>query len=469
MAFYDSFLKHKGRVAFLDDRGQSIFYDELEVYSKSVGALIEPRSLAFCLCENSVGSPVGYLSFLYNHVVPLLLDRKIDDDLLVNLLDTYQPKYLYYPSDMAEKFSTYKILLEQYGYILSERLDAPALDVYEDLCLLLTTSGSTGSPKLVRQSYRNIQSNAEAIASFLDLDESERPITTLPMNYTYGLSVINSHMEAGATVLMTDKSVLMKQFWDFFKNEHATSFPGVPFTYELLKRVKFFKMDLPDLRYMTQSGGKPTPEMHKEFAQWCLDHGKKYIAMYGATEATARMAYLPAEQSVEKYGSIGKAIPESRFALIDVDGSEIKEDGKEGELLFSGPGVALGYATCRGDLIKGDKWHGVLSTGDIATRDADGFYYIVGRKKRFLKIFGNRVNLDEIDRLVKTKFSGIECASSGVDDRMKVFITDESLVDDVRQYLSNTTHLSESAFDVRYLPEIPKNPSGKVLYQELPE
>ncbi len=131
--------------------------------------------------------------------------------------------------------------------------------------------------------------------------------------------------------------------------------------------------------------------------------------------------------------------------------------------------MALGYAECPEDLKKGDEWQGVLSTGDIAVFDEDGFYYIVGRKKRFLKIFGNRVNLDEIDRLVKAKFEDIDCASTGVDDRMKTFITDESLVVPVRQYLSQTTHLSESAFDVRFLPSIPKNASGKTLYKELPE
>ncbi len=469
MAFYDSFDKHPGRTAFLDDRNQVITYEDLDRYARTMGEYLKPRSLAFCLCENSCGSPAGYLSLLFNRVVPLLLDKKIDPALLDNLLKTYQPNYLYYPQELKDHFPDYRVLHEAYGYVLSEIPGSPQTDLNEDLGLLLTTSGSTGSPKLVRQTYANIQSNAEAIAAFLALDASERPVTTLPMNYTYGLSVINSHIQAGATVLMTDKTMIMKQFWDFMKEQHATSFAGVPFTYEMLKRMKFFKMDLPDLRYISQSGGKLSPDMHREFAQWCRDNGKSYIAMYGATEATARMAYLPSEMSVEKYGSVGKAIPGSRFALIDVDGSEIHEPNREGELFFYGPGVTMGYAQCRADLSKGDEWHGKLETGDIAICDEDGFYYIVGRKKRFLKIFGNRVNLDEIDRLVKGRFEGIDCASTGVDDRMKTFITDESLVDQVRQYLSNTTHLSESAFDVRYIKEIPKNASGKTLFKELPD
>ncbi len=468
MAFYDEFEKFGDNPAMIDDRGQSLSYSELADFAARLSGCLSERSLVFCLCENSAGSAAGYVSFLHNRAVPLLLDCKIDRDLLSQLIAVYEPACLYLPERMREEFPDLRECHRKYGYVLLER-QAPAAKLSEELGLLLTTSGSTGSPKLVRLTYQNIQSNAEAIVSFLGLDQTERPVTTLPMNYVYGLSVLNSHFEAGAAVLFTDKTILMKAFWDFMKQEHATSFPGVPFTYELLNRVHFFRMDLPDLRYFSESGGKLSPEMHEAFAGWAREHGKQFIAMYGATEAAGRMAYLPGEYSVEKYGSIGKAIPGSYFTLLDTDGREIREAEREGELMFTGPGVAYGYATCREDLEKGDEWHGSLMTGDIAKKDDEGFYYIVGRKKRFLKIYGNRVNLDEVDRLVKAKFGNIDCASSGVDDRMKTFITDRTKVDEVRQYLSSTTHISESAFDVRYIEEIPKNESGKVLFKKLPE
>ncbi len=506
MSFYDSFEKFADRMAFLDDRGGQITYGQLKAFSASLGEKLEQRTLAFCLCENSLGSAAGYLSFLRNRVVPLMLDRKIDAGLFDHLMEVYQPEWLYFPSDMEEqmkeRFPEYREVHRKYAYVLAgacpmsagmgesrqsertscvertvavpvpgceETVGSDKCRLYDELALLLTTSGSTGSPKLVRQSYRNIQSNAEAIAAYLELDDTERPVSTLPMNYTYGLSVINSHVQVGATILLTDKTMAMKQFWDFMKNEKATSFPGVPFTYELLKKVHFFRMDLPDLRYMTQAGGKLSPQLHRKFAEWCQEKGKKFIVMYGQTEATARMGYLPAEESLRKYGSMGKEIPGGTFTLIDVDGSEITETDKVGELVYKGDNVTLGYAECRADLSKGDERGGVLVTGDMAKRDAEGYYYIVGRKKRFLKIFGNRVNLDEIDRLIKTRFEEIDCASTGVDDRMTTFITDESKIAEVRRYLAATTHLSESAFDVRYLSEIPKNESGKTLYKELPQ
>lgn len=469
MSYYNEYRKFGDKTAFLDDKGQSITYTELGTLSENIGQKISERSLAFCLCENSVGSAISYIVCLEHGVVPLLIDRKIDRELLEHLLGVYRPAYLYFPADMKESFSDCMVLDEGYQYILA-RTDYPKeIDLYKELGLLLTTSGSTGSPKLVRQSYANIQSNAEAIARYLELDDSERPVSTLPMNYTYGLSVINSHMQVGATILLTDATMMMKAFWDYMKKERSTSIAGVPFTYEMLKKVSFFKMDLPDLRYMTQAGGKLSPELHREFAEWAMEHNKKFIVMYGQTEATARMSYLPAEKSLEKYGSMGIAIPGGRFSLIDVNGDEISQPGVTGELVYEGPNVTLGYAECREDLIKGDERNGRLETGDMAKVDEDGFYYVVGRKKRFLKIFGNRVNLDEIDRLIKRKFEGIDCASTGVDDKMKTFITDRDRTDKVRQYLSETTHLSETAFEVRYAPEIPKNEAGKIIYTKLEE
>lgn len=468
MSYFEQFEKYGEKTAFLDDRGQSVTYRQLGEFAKETGEKLQKRTLAFVFCENSVGSALGYLSFLNNKVVPLMIDRKIDQELREHLISVYQPAYLYFPKDMAECFEGVSALQEKYDYVLGRTQFDAAIEMDERLALLLTTSGSTGSPKLVRQSYTNVQANAESIAQYLELDDTEKPITTLPMNYTYGLSIINSHMQVGATVLLTDKSMMMKGFWDFMKNEKATSFGGVPFTYELLKKIKFFKMDLPDLRYMTQAGGKLSPELHKEFAQWAMERGKKMIVMYGQTEATARMAYLPAEMSLAKYGSMGKVIPGGKFLLIDVEGNVIEEPEVVGELVYEGPNVTLGYATCREDLAKGDERNGRLVTGDMAKRDADGYYFIVGRKKRFLKIFGNRVNLDEIDQLIKQQYEGIDCASTGVDDKMKTYITDESLTAEIKQFLSAKTHLSESAFSVVYIPEIPKNEAGKTLYKDLP-
>ena len=287
------------------------------------------------------------------------------------------------------------------------------------------------------------------------------------MNYTYGLSVINTHLYTGATILMTNYAVVQKEFWQIMREQGATSIAGVPYTYEMLNRLRFFGMDLPALKTMTQAGGKLSPELHRKFAEYASEKKKRFIVMYGQAEATARMAYLPAERSLEKYGSMGIAIPGGRLELIDVNGNVIEEADTVGELVYYGKNVTLGYAQKGEDLVLGDERNGRLITGDMAKRDTDGFYYIVGRKKRFLKIFGNRVNLDETERMLKTHFPENDVACAGVDDKMYIFVTEDLDEAELRKYLSEKTGLHISAFCVKRIEEIPKNDAGKTLYKAL--
>ena len=468
MSYYDGFGDFGDRLAAVSAEGNSVTYAELAVFAKKIGELVPARSLVFSLCRNVIGSMAGYLGFLNNRIVPLMLDANINEVLLSNLTEIYCPQYLWVPEDLAEKYASMEMLYEAYGYKLFKTGFSTKYPLYADLALLLTTSGSTGSPKLVRQSYANIQSNAKAIVRYLEITEQERPVTTLPMNYTYGLSVVNSHVLAGATILLTEHPIVSKAFWDFMKEERATSFGGVPYTYEMLKRVKFFRMDLPYLKTFTQAGGKLSPELHKEFAEYALEKDKRFVVMYGQTEATARMAYLPYDMALKKYGSMGIAIPGGKFTLVDVDGNAITEPELVGELVYEGDNVTLGYAECGADLQKGDERGGRLETGDMAKQDADGYYYIVGRKKRFLKLFGNRVNLDEIDRMVKGAFEDVDCASTGTDELMKVYITNVAYVNQVENLIEERTHINNRAFEVQVIDKIPRNEAGKTLYKDLP-
>lgn len=468
MSYYENFNKFGDKIAAIQEDGQTITYHELEEYTKKIKALIPSRSLVVNFCKNAIGSMVNYLSFLNARIVPLMLDCEINEELADQLIGIYKPQFISVPEEKSERYYGYEEIFREYGYIIYKTDFDIVYPLYNELALLLTTSGSTGSPKLVRQSYTNIQSNAEAIVKYLELDDTERPITTLPMNYTYGLSIVNSHMQVGATMLLTTKTVVSKDFWTFMKDEKATSFGGVPYTYEMLKRIRFFRMDLPELRYMTQAGGKLAPELHKEFAEYAMGHGKKFIVMYGQTEATARMAYLPADKAVEKYGSMGIEIPGGSFHLVDVNGNDITEPDVVGELVYYGDNVTLGYAENGDDLANGDERNGCLETGDMAKRDSDGYYYIVGRKKRFLKLFGNRINLDEIDRMIKKEYNSIDCASSGTDELMKIYITDESLIAQVEDLIADRTHINNRAFEVVAIDKIPRNEAGKVLYKDLP-
>lgn len=456
----------KGNTALIDEFGHTLTYDSLQSEARALAECAGRRCLVFCLCRNEMGSILGYVSFMNYGIVPAMFSCQIDELLFKKLLEIYEPAYLWLPKDQVGQFPEMDPIYQAHEYCLLKTSFEKEYPLYHELGLLLTTSGSTGDPKLVRQSYVNILDNAQSIAAYLGLDDTERPVTTLPMNYTYGLSIINSHLLTGATLLLTDKSVMQKEFWSFFKEAEATSFGGVPYTYEMLDRLRFYRMKLPSLRTMTQAGGKILPELHEKFARYAGEQGKRFVVMYGQCEATARMGYLPPEKAVEKKGAMGIAIPGGKFRLIDADGNEIVTPHTTGELVYEGKNVTLGYAQRGEDLALGDERHGILETGDMAQFDEDRYYYIVGRKKRFLKIYGNRVNLDEVDRLIKGQF-GIESASTGVDDHMYIFVTEEKYAAPVCKFIISKTKLNPAAFKVNVIDEIPKNDSGKTLYQEL--
>lgn len=460
------FGKFSANTAFIDEFGETLSYPCLAAVGQKMAETVGRRCMIFCLCSNTIGSALGYAAFINNNIVPVMLSVHLEKELLNNLLAVYSPAYLWLPVEQAAEFEGMEAIYKSYGYSLLKTGYKKEYPLYDDLALLLTTSGSTGSPKFVRQSYENIRANTESIVEYLALDSSERPITTLPMNYTYGLSIINTHLAVGATVLLTDKGLMQKEFWNFFKEQGTTSFGGVPYTYEMLHKLRFFRMDLPELRTMTQAGGKLTPELHEKFAKYAEETGRQFVVMYGQCEATARMGYLPANKAVEKKGSMGIPVPGGKFKLIDMDGKEITAPHTMGELVYEGANVTLGYAECGEDLAKGDERNGVLVTGDMAQFDEEGYYYIVGRKKRFLKIYGNRVNLDEMDRLIKGNYE-IDVACAGVDDHMYIFLTDKTAADEVKSFAAQKTKLNPAAFQTVVINEIPKNDSGKIQYTEL--
>ena len=425
-------LKYKENTAVITDDGQRLTYAELDAMVETEAAKYKRNVLEFCLVENSVESLVKYLACLRAGAPAVMLDKHKAADMIDHLAEIYQPgKTVCHP----------------------------------DVALLLTTSGSTGSPKLVKLTAKNLLSNADSIAEYLQIDENERPITSLPMYYSFGLSVINSHLLKGATLLLTDRAVIQKEFWEFAKGAEATSISGVPYTYEMLRRLRIFRMDLPKLKTMTQAGGKLNAKIAQEYIENAKATGKRFVVMYGQTEATARMSYLPEDKAAEKYASIGIAIPGGKFSLIDTDGNEITEPDVDGELIYEGANVSMGYAECIADLAKGDENNRVLHTGDVARKDADGFYYITGRLKRFVKVWGNRCNLDATEQLVKSITTN--CACAGVDDKITIFVTEEGLDTEIKTLLSEKMGLNTRAFAVKVVDEIPKNASGKVQYAEL--
>lgn len=464
---FNSLDKFSSSVAFEDEDNNRLRYSDLISFSDIFKEIIPARSLVFSLCSNNKESMIGYISFIRNKSVPLLIDSSINTKSLSDLCDKYLPDYIWMPSSRREIYRNYEVVYSYENYKLVAFNNSCMAKLNPNLAMLLMTSGSTGSPKLVRLSYKNIKSNAESISNYLSLDNLQRPITSLPMSYSFGLSIINSHIIKGATILLTSRSLMEKSFWSMLKDKKATSLSGVPYTFEMLKKLRFFNMDLPNLKSLTQAGGKLNKETVKEFALYCKTNKKDFYVMYGQTEATARMSYVPAGTIMDKPGSIGIAIPNGEFSIDTSDNESSLDSNVDGELIYSGPNVSLGYASCVADLEKGDENNGTLYTGDIARKDKDGFFYITGRKRRFIKIFGNRINLDEAEQIIKEIYQSVACAGS--DDNMSIYIVNENMVDKVKKHVSNRMGIHFSAFKIYVIDEIPKNVSGKILYTELTE
>lgn len=444
--------RDRNAVAALDSNGDSITFGDIFELADHIRNSVPPRSLFFILTENNVGGILWTIATILSGNVPLILNAHTEESLLKTLLDTYLPQYIV---DSAK------------GYEL-EATGNPACELHPDLSHLLPTSGSTGSPKLVRHKYENIEAAGLNISTFFRLTEADRAFMVLPLYYTMGLSMVFSHFKVGATILITDLKMTDLGFWKFLKEQHATSFTGVPFSYEVLDKMRFTRMKLPDLTLLTQGGGKMPAELNLKFAEYCRDNGKRWVATYGQSEGTARMAWLPEEYAISKMGSIGIAVPNGELSLRDADGMFIEESPATGEMCYRGKNVTMGYARTREDLTLGDERHGFLPTGDIAYRDEDGFYFIKGRMGRFLKIFGNRIGLDECEHILRSAIT-CECACSGNDNLLIVYLTDIEQKDIALSALLRAIKVPANVIDIRAIEALPKNEAGKILYARLPK
>lgn len=456
--------KDPNSIAAIEESGQKITYGELVEVTSHIKGVIPERSVVFLMCKNVIGVLTSYISMIENKIVPITLSDSIDKELFKTLFETYRPQFICTEKVNINKYK-YKEIFEDKGFVYLAT-NCEQYPINDKLELLMTTSGSTGSPKLVRYKKGNLEANAKNVAIAWKWTSSERPICDLLINYTMGLNVINTHLYVGATLLLVSSNITEAKYWDFIKANRATNFTGVPFSYDLLWKLKFFHMDLPYLTTLSEGGGKLTDHMFMSIAEYAQKNGKRFIASFGTTETSARISMLTSDMAVEKKGSIGKAIPEGELILFDDNGNEIKELEATGELGYRGPNVTMGYAFTIEDLMLDDEFNGLYKTGDIARRDADGFYFIIGRKSRFLKMLGYRVSLDQCERLIKEKFN-IDCACGGTDEQMEIFVTDVQDVDEVKSYISEKTGIYSTMFNIKQVCGIPRNSTGKILYSKL--
>ena len=460
--------KFTDRVALLGWKKHCIRYEEILEMSCSPAFAVTKGRLVLCQLNNDLSGITGYLALLAADAVPMMVSSTLNAQGLKFVAQTYSPEYVWSPktgyavSACAEETTTFGA----YSLVrtTTEHNDLP---LYRDLGLLLSTSGSTGTGKYVRLSRNNLWSNAEAISSYLNLTEDEVAITTLPPSYSYGLSVIHSHMWVGATIAVTNKTFFDRDFWAFFRSARATSLAGVPYHFEMLKKLRFTKMELPHLATLTQAGGKMSPELTREYAAYCNSNGARFFTMYGQTEAAPRMSYVPAELAITKAGTIGIPIPNGELELRSESGAVLTGSHAVGELVYRGPNVCLGYAESRADLSLGDVNQGTLFTGDLAERDDDGYYRIVGRKKRVIKLFGNRIHLDDVESKLSKEISEVAC--TGRDDLLEIYLGSSSSTRaiEIKKSIIDDLGVGAQGVAVYEINAMPRNESGKLRYADL--
>lgn len=441
------------RVAIIDDCGAKVTYEDLSDLCAVVDGKIPERSLVMMFADRQADTISYYYAFHSCGHVVMPLNPDLPDDMVNLYIERYRPSYIW-GTCTSEVTQGTEVLAT-----LSHRLvktSYPKTPLSEDLALLLTTSGSTGNPKTVRLSKSNLTCNAEAFVDAISLRNTDRGIVSLPIFYTYGLAICHMHFFVGATLLLSEKKVYEAEFQDFIARELVTDLHGVPYIYECLDNSCFFDHLPTTLRILTMGGGKSNSILHAKLSRLAREKCIGFFAMYGQTEGTTILTKVPDDQDQNEQGCIG--VPAlGMSAFIDEETSE---------LCFRGSSVCLGYAESWNDLCLGDKNKGLLKTGDTARIDDQGRIYLTGRLRRFIKIKGVRINLDDIETYIED-YLGLNNVCVGNDDSLNCYIVNPSQLNIIAEQISYRFKISRSRIIVHSIPCIPHNAQGKIDYSKL--
>jgi acyl-CoA synthetase (AMP-forming)/AMP-acid ligase II len=418
----------------------------------------EDKQLVFLYSSNTVNVLGAYFSFLKSNFTIALLNQELDLNLKIDLEKRYCPSIII--DKTRNEINTYSIVS------LSSKVDIlhffynenNKVNVHSKIKLLLSTSGTTGSPKFVKLSEDNLYQNAISIINYLPIQEEDVVPLNLPIFYSYGLSILHSNALKGVTIVCNVDDVLSKGFWNQFDEYGFTSIAGVPFVYEMLDRIGFRKKQYKTLRYISQAGGNLNEKIKLHFLNYCGSNNIKFYVMYGQTEATARISYVPFNELEKKILSIGKPILNGKLFIDEITN----------ELVYEGPNIFGGYADGKESL---SNWENIkkLFTGDLAKKDEDGFYFITGRMKRFVKVFGNRVNLDEIETFLKGKIEDVNFACIGIKDKHIIVFSDSNAIamEDVKSFITKELKIHSSVIKYKLINDFPLTSNGKINYKAL--
>jgi long-chain acyl-CoA synthetase len=437
------------RLAIRDDSRGWLNYGELfELAQGQAAKLAGTRRLVFLYARNDVETVAALLGALSAGHALALFDPELPANVRAHLEETYDPSWVIGPEP---------------GEVSQRGCDGAPL--HPDLSILLSTSGTTGSAKLVRLTLGAVVSNAAGIAHVLNIQPNDVAAGYLPLHYSYGLSVLTSHLAIGARIRLTNAGLTDRTFWAAMRDAGVTHLPGVPFHYQIMLKLGLKRLNLPHLKTLTQAGGAMDSVLRAQAHDFMQATGGRFFVLYGQTEAAPRMTTLQHQDFLEAPKSVGTALPDCRIEILDPD-----QDGR-GEVVFFGPNVMMGYAVNGRDLAEGDAMRGRLPTGDIGFLDAAGRLTLTGRAKRMGKVFGLRINLDEVETLV----NGVApSAVTQTGDALTIHVVstgdqakDETLVDTMWSRLLDQFTAPQSAYQFRFVADLPRTERGKTNYAAL--
>ena len=466
MGLFRSFKKYKNKIAIIDQEYSNLSFQEVLKETDKIKKKIKNKSLILIVAENSIGSLLAYIFCIINNQVAIIIESKTTKQNILKIFKNYKPNFVFLSKKKSNIFK--KICSKKYTFfdqILIKNKKIKKKKLNKNLSLLLSTSGSMGSIKFVKLSKINLKHNTDSIIKYLKLTSKDSSITNLPISYSYMLSVINTHLEVGASIVISKYSLVEKEFWETLKNSKVTSFNGVPYTYEILIKIGLKNIKIDTLKYLTHAGGKIEKQTLKKIIKFCNKNNLKFFSMYGQTEASPRISYLKPEFSKKKIGSIGKGTPGNKIYIIDNTGKKIFKPLIEGEIICEGKNVFMGYSKNCDDLIKPNKENYKLKTGDLGFFDKDGFFYLTSRISKIAKIFGNRVDLGALENFMSLKGYKVACLSNN--KKIFIFVEKKYNKTNLINVISKITNLNISSFELIKLKYLPRTPNNKISYNEL--
>lgn len=425
------------------EQTQSRLCELLEPLQSSDPTLKKARPLVLLQMQNSLSGVIYYLTCLRAGWPVIVVSPQMNAQGLEQLNDAFLPNLII--TEDSEK------CFHQDWHHLAD-----------ELALILLTSGSTGGGKGVALSYTNIEENTRSICQYLPIQQDDMTLASMPFSYSYGLSVLNTHLASGACVAITSLTIMDKGFWSLVEELPVNSLAGVPHWYEMLIRLRFTRRKLPALRYFTQAGGRLAEPAIHALVEFADNNNSQFFRMYGQTEATARIAWLEPTRA-HKPDAIGQAIPGGALFLEDETQNRITQPGVVGELCYTGPNCMLGYVANSSEL-SGFGANATLKTGDLAFLDDDGDYRIAGRKKRIIKLLGERINLDGLEALYASKGIDVKCCG---DDSGLIICCYEADYSQVETLTSEWVNCPPKFYSVHAVADWPLLANGKTDYPQL--